>query len=567
MATIAALAIAAGGAYMSAQDKNKQAKAQAKENSKPTTWSNTATPYSPYQANLDTIARDSLANYQYQRDNAAPPPTHGGYGGGSSVSGSSDLENQLANSAGQRAMGTNQLLDSASGSLQNLYGGGNHPLLQGAYNAADNFSNPYLDEVTRRQMSGSGSRASGLLEGLYGQWAGPDAMNAGNQAYNSYYAQDGEAPAPTNYGGQGDIFGGMSSSGPQGIGAAGYRSITRGGGGGGGGGQGGPKGPLDAAWEVEMLRTMQGDYQHADSNPYLQEQLDQIKRSADESLAARNLQLNAQADGLGRFGSSPYMQMQRNNEQLYNQESLDRQGNLVYQNYTDERGNMQSALDRYLAKTNAEMSDRTARAGISASSANAQSGIDAQLAMARDSNKLQALGMLGTLEGQNQDFLGNLLGTQSQLGLGALNTQAGLGQAAAGNQVSALGLAPGISDSYYTGYGVAGGLAGQVRQGNQAAQSANQAAQIEAANQQYQDAMNLWDWNRNNQYNNLGQLYDLTLGPASAFGSQSGQQQGPAQIPQTVNPWGAAASAAAGAYLGYVGGGGTGGTNWGGGKQ
>lgn len=551
-AAITAAVIAAGGAAYAA---NKQSKAQKEASKAAAAGQNSttvSTPWAPFAPNLNTIATDSLANYTRMRDNATPPPSRGGYGGGSSVNipGASGLEQQLADSAGARAMGQNQLLDSASGGLQNIYGGGSHPLLQGAYNSAQNFSNPYLDEATRRQMSGSGSRASGLLEGLYGQWAGGDAMNAGNDAYNRYYLQDGENAAPTNYSsGNGDIFSGMTpSSGPQGIGASGYRTMTSGGGGG-----GGPRSKLDEAWEAEMLRTMQGDYQNIDSNPYIQQQMDQIKRSADEALAARNLAINAQADGLGRFGSSPYMQMQRNNESLYNQELLDRQGDLAFENYGMERGHMQSALDRYLAKTNAEMSDRTARAGISSSSRSAQAGIDAQLAMARDSNKLQALGMLGQLEGQNQDYLGNLLGTQSQLGLGALNTQAGLGQAAAANQISAFGLAPGISDSYYTGYGVAGGLAGQVRSGNQQAAQAEASARAAEAEARYQSDMQRWAWDQEHQWDNLNNLYNLTMGPATAFGTSKGNQQLPPGygIGSGPDPWGAALSTGLGTYLAF----------------
>lgn len=555
---ITAAVVVGGTAYMGAKDANKQAKAQAKENSKPTTWSNTTTPYSPWQPNLDALQQGSLANYQYQRDNAAPPPRRSSGGSTSQVSGSSGLENQLAESAGARAMGTNQLLDSASGSLQNLYGGGSNPLLQGAYNSAQNFTNPYLNEQVARQQRGSGSRASGLLEGLYGEWAGAGAMNAGNQAYNQYYTQGEQAP--TNLQGGGDIFGGMTSSGQGGGGgitSAGQwsRSGVGGGGNSGGGGQAGPRSALQEAYDAEMLKTMQGQYQNADSNPYLQQQIDQAKRDADAALAARNQQLGAMGDGLGRFGSSPYMAMQKNNEALYNQEYLDRAGDLRFENYGMERGIMQQALDRMLNQNTAEMQDRTARAGISASSRGQQDSIASQERMARDANKLGALGLLGQMEGQNQGFLGDLLGTQTQAGLSALGIQGQLGTAAAGNQVSALGLAPQTSDAYYTGYGVAGGLAGQVRQGNQAAQSANQAAQQAAANARYQDDMAAWQWQQQHEYDNLANLYNLTMGPAATFGTQSGQQQGPAQIPKTVNPWVAGLGAAAGTYLQGAGGG------------
>lgn len=570
MAVLAAAAVAAGAAAYGTHEQNKQAKKQAKENSKPTTWSSTTTPYSPFQANLDAIQKGSLAEYYNQRDNATPPPRRSsGGGGGQQVSGASNLENQLAEHAGARAMGTNQLLDSASGSLQNLYGGGTNPLLQGAYNSAQNFTNPYLNEQVARQQRGSGSRASGLLEGLYGEWAGANAMNLGNQAYNDYYSQ-GDV-ARTDYRGGGDIFSGMSSSSPSGSGitSAGQwsRSGIGGGGNSGGGGQGGPKSPLQEAYEAEMLRTMQGEYQNADSNPYLQQQIEQAKREADEALAARNQQLGAMGDGLGRFGSSPYMAMARNNEALYNQEYLDRAGDLRFENYGMERGIMQQALDRMLAQNTAEMQDRTARAGISASARGQQDAIASQERMTRDANKLGALGLLGQLEGQNQGFLGDLLGTQTQAGLSALGIQGQLGTAAAANQVSALGLAPQTSDAYYTGYGVAGGLAGQVRQGNQAAQQANQAAAAAAAEARWQDDMAAWQWQQQHEYDNLANLYNLSMGPAAAFGSESGQQQGPAQIPRTVNPWVAGLAAGAGAYLQGAGGMGGGmGMNSGGGS-
>lgn len=550
-------AVSAVGSGMAANDKKKQAKAQAKENAKPTTWSQTSSPYGPFDTNINQIQKGSFENYMHQRDNATPPPTRRSTGGGQQVAGASELETNLANSAGQRAMGTNQLLDSASGSLSNLYGGGAHPLLQGAYDASENWTNPFLNEQVARQQRGSGSRASGLLEGLYGEWAGANAMNAGNEAYNRYYTQGDQAP--TNMTGGGDIFSGMTtSSGPQGIGSAGYRAIT-GGGGGGGGGQAGPKSKLQEAYEAEMLRTMQGEYQHADSNPYLQEQIDQAKREADAALATRNQALGAAGDGLGRFGSSPYMAMQRQNEELYNQQYLDRAGDMRFENYGMERGIMQQALDRMLAQNNAEMQDRTARAGIASSGRSAQAGIDAQLAMARDQNKLGALGLLGQLEGQNQGYMGDLLGTQTQAGLSALGLQGQLGTAAAGNQISALGLAPSISDSYYTGYGVAGGLAGQVRGANQSAQQANQAAAAEAANAQYQSDMARWQWDQQHEWDNLANLYNLSMGPAQAWGTSSGTQQGPAQVEQRVNPWASALAGAVGGFTSAYGGGGFGG--------
>ena len=553
---VAVVGTSAVSGYMSSKDKAKAAKAQAEAANKPTSYSNQTSPYGPFQDNLNTIANDSLANYNYQRDNAAPPPSRGSYGGGSygQVSGASDLENQLANAAGGRALGQNGLLDSGSSALQGLNGGAANPLLQGAYDSAANFTNPYLNAQVAAQQRGSGSRASGLLEGLYGQWAGADAMNAGNDAYNRYYSQ-GEV-APTNLTG-GDMFSGMSTSGQGGSGgftSAGQWSRAPAMG---GGGTAGPKSPLQEAYDAEMLRTMQGEYQNADSNPYLQQILDQVKRDADKTLASRNQALGQSADGLGRFGSTPYMQQAMNNEGLYSQEYLDRVGGLQYQNYSDERGIMQQALDRMNNQNQWQAGDATARAGISASSRSASDATNAQLAMARDANKLQALGQLGQLEGQNQDFLGNMLGTQSQLGLGALNTQAGLGQAAAGNQISALGLTPGMDASYYSGYGAASQLAGQVRQGNQSAQQANQQAAMQAANQQYEDAMNRWNWENTHQYNNLGDLYNLTMGPAQAFGTQSGTQQGPQVSGWAPSPWGGAVSGAlsgvASLYGGYGG--------------
>jgi hypothetical protein len=550
MAAVTAALIAAGTAAYSANQSKKQQEKAAKAAAAGQNSTTVSTPWAPFAPNLNTIATDSLANYTRMRDNPVAPPRRGSYGSGQQVAGASGLEQQLADSAGQRAMGGNRLLDSASGSLENLYGGGNHPLLQGAYNSAQNFSNPFLNEQVARQQRGSGSRASGLIEGLYGEWAGSDAMNAGNQAYNDYYTQGQQAPTNLGQEGGGDIFGGMTSSGgKQGIGASGYRSASSGG----GGGQAGPKSKLQEAYEAEMLRTMQGEYQDAESNPHIQQQIDMMKRDADSAYASRSAQINQSADGLGRFGSSPWMALNRQNEGLYNQEYLDRAGDLRFENYGMERGHMQSALDRMLAQNNAEMSDRTARAGISAGSRSAQAGIDAQLSMARDSNKLGLLGLLGQMEGQNQDYMGSLLGTQTQAGLSALGIQGQLGQSAAANQISALGLAPQTSDAYYTGYGVAGGLAGQVRQGNQAAQSANQQAAAAAANARYQDEMQQWAWGQEHQWDNLNNLYNLTMGPATAFGTSKGNQQLPPAygIGSGPDPWGAALSTGLGTYMAF----------------
>lgn len=546
MATIAAAAIAAGAAYYSADQSKKQAEKNRKAAAAPSTQNSQTTPYSPYAQNLNTIATDSLANYTRMRDNPTPPPRRS-YSTGQKVAGASELENQLANSAGQRAMGGNRLLDTASGSLENLYGGGNHPLLQGAYDSAQNFTNPFLDEQVARQQRGSGSRASGLAEGLFGEWAGANTMNAGNAAYNQYYTQGDQAP--TNLTDGGDIFGGMTSSGggKQGIGAEGYRIAS----GGGGGAQAGPKSKLQEAYDAEMLRTMLGEYQDAESNPYIQQQIDIMKRDADAAYASRNAQINQSADGLGRFGSSPWMALNKQNEGIYNQEYLDRAGDLRFENYGMERGIMQQTLDRMLAQNNAEMSDRTARAGIGASSRSVQAGIDAQERMARDQNKLGLLGLLGQMEGQNQDYMGNLLGTQTQAGLSALGIQGQLGQSAAGNQISALGLAPGISDSYYTGYGVAGGLAGQVRQGNQSAQSANNAAAAAAANARYQDDMARWSFDRENQWDNLNNLYNLSMGPAQAFGTTQGTASGQQSGVALPSPWASALTTGLGTYLAF----------------
>lgn len=544
-------AVSAYSSYSGAKDKNKQAKAQADANSKPTTWTQTSSPYGNFQPNIDAIQQGALANYYQQRDNATPPPRRSSSGSGQKVAGASELENQLANSAGQRAMGGNRLLDTASSSLENLYGGGTNPLLQGAYDSAQNFTNPFLNEQVARQQRGSGSRASGLAEGLFGEWAGANTMNAGNAAYNRYYTQGDQAP--TNLTDGGDIFGGMTSSGgKQGIGASGYRIAS---GGGGGGGQGGPKSKLQEAYDAEMLRTMMGEYQDAESNPYIQQQIDIMKRDADAAYASRSAQINQSADGLGRFGSSPWMALNKQNEGIYNQEYLDRAGDLRFENYGMERGIMQQTLDRMLAQNNAEMSDRTARAGIGASSRSAQAGIDAQERMARDQNKLGLLGLLGQMEGQNQDYMGNLLGAQTQAGLSALGIQGQLGQSAAGNQISALGLAPQTSDAYYTGYGVAGGLAGQVRQGNQSAQNANNAAAAAAADARYRDDMNAWQWQQQHEYDNLANLYNLSMGPAQAWGTSSGQQQGPAQVAQTTNPWASALAGAVGGFTSAYGGG------------
>jgi hypothetical protein len=131
-------------------------------------------------------------------------------------------------------------------------------------------------------------------------------------------------------------------------------------------------------------------------------------------------------------------------------------------------------------------------------------------------------------------------------------------------------MAPGMNEAYYYGYGPAGQLAGQVRGGDQAGAAAADAANAANADAQYGDAMQQWEWGQNNQWQNLGNLYNMTFPMAAAFGQQTGQTQQNQQAAPTSNPWASAVIGGVGGYLGAggtFGGGGTPGPgprqNWG----
>ncbi|MGL4592755.1 MAG: hypothetical protein ACRCVZ_13005 [Aestuariivirga sp.] len=601
---------------MKSRDEKKRAKAAAKNASEPINTSSQLTPWAPAQDNLGLILNDGRQNYLHFRDNATPPPTRSSFGGGgSSVGGSSDLERRLAQSAADRAMGQQPLLDSASNALQGIYGGQVHPLMQRSFDAAQNFRNPQLDTLVKRQMSGSGSRASGLLEGLFSGWAGDKTMAAGNQAYGQYYqqqqpqaapqpggqsapwlqqkpmararpgamqaavdpglqaapqAQGAEAPpapwmskakramvaeraqqraAPTDRQGI-SVKHHVPSTAVEGLSAGGAPPFNP---------QAPPARPPAPSGnpmqlrELEMARLLSGQYQQA-QNPHFDVVADGLRQDAARAAAEREAQLGHMAGGLGQFGSGVYMARAADAARIGDEELLQALGSLRYQDYSSERDRMMQGLGMQDNREQWQGAQATQADGYRTQGAIAQQGYESQERMARDSNMLNALSMLGNLEGQNQNFQMGLLGQQSQMGLAGLNMMGQLGGQASANQLSALALAPGMNETYYYGYGPAGQLAGQVRGGDQAAAAANDAAAYNAGNQQYADAMNQWEWDQNHRWQNLNNLYGLTMPLATAFGHQTGTQQQNQQAAPTSNPW---VSGILGGVGGYLGAGGT----------
>lgn len=174
----------AGLDYLGARENNKNAAAA---NAPRPYWEQT-TPYGPAQGNIDFGLAELMNRYKNQ-----PRVPGGGGGGGGYSSGINSPMQGLLDSITSRGMGTPDYISQVQGMIPGMVrGGGNNPYLQGTYAAAQNFSNPYLDQFIGSMggayLPGGNSRGKGAT----GSGAGHGWQSGGgNQKYkpNKYLQQ------------------------------------------------------------------------------------------------------------------------------------------------------------------------------------------------------------------------------------------------------------------------------------------------------------------------------------------------------------------------------------------
>lgn len=508
IATAAAVASVAVSAY-SAYDGSKQAKKAAKNAANPKEYSNTTNsttaPALDGASEFLRRALDQNANlYQRQRNRSKPPPRPDAgpsfrgpsFGQGSYV-GASDNMQQIADAARGRALDTG-FVDSAQGAAQNLFDGGSHPMVSEAFNQSLQAS-PQMQLMQALGFKGGGY--AGESQGRLGDYA--DMVLSG-------------APPP-----QGDPkgaeVGGPTASAPRGwneldAARAQESRAARHGRPPGQGGRpgGGPVRPgegnyaMDPGMRALIDSTLGGEYLSHESNPYIQSMADQISKESTGAFHDANRSLMEQADGgVGMLGSSYYDDKLNQARGAHQDDLNDALNRLYYGNYESERGRQMETMGLLNNRDQARWGDQTARHGIDASerasnraSASASAQHQSQLAFDRErlaqegelANRglgLQAILGMGDQSLRGYELLsGNLLGDQGQR-YGMMQNMAGIG---ADQQMNALGMVPGLNETGFYGYGVAGGLQQGIDSQNQQAADAQRADAWRNSQARYADA-------------------------------------------------------------------------------
>jgi hypothetical protein len=435
----------------------------------------------------------------------APPARGGGGGGGSSARPQGE---QPAPTQPGRDMltdvynqGRNQLNNSnyntGSGYIQNTLGSTNFQG-QNDYlaNLGNQVGNANFEEPLDRLRTFLGSGTGGINGGRQG---------GGNVTYRSY--------DPT-----GGSVGGVNVSGSQSS-SGGVVPDT--------------VGDLDTFFARQMRALFDPSTLDPANDPTMQPYLDALKREANEAYMQSLGDLDARAEGSGRYGSGMYNRQRVLSNEEYN-EAL--QGQIAQQLF----GARESAMGRRmegLGMTNqrdlAAMQDKTQRYGI-----------DAQANAARDAGSSMSSAMSEAQEKQMElQAIGMLMGHQ-QFGLSALGD---VGSRLQAGQLGALGAIPGLEGANQ-GYlsAMLGGAQGVSQQGMHQQDLANRLQAARIGNQVGMANLNFQRQMYNDPLNQMGQFLDIYGRLGQMGGAQWGQGPPPNMVPNGPSPWAAGLGGAVG---------------------
>ena len=309
----------------------------------------------------------------------------------------------------------------------------------------------------------------------------------------------------------------------------------------------------DPSWQEYVGDVLAEDYlRPAQNENFRRGVLQPLRRESERSLALERQRLNQAAGGSGRFGGDIWQSLQGRAFELSDRNLNEEIASAKLQQYAFERQLMQAAAQTAAgyqqgidtANIGAEASKHNARLQAAASRSAAAASSGAALQAAQINAELQRdllaqqLGFSREELDANLDFArmglavdASRIAGQQGLdwaaleqggGLEALRIMAGLAGEGGQQQLAALGLVPGLEAAGYTGLGAAGGLFSDL--------AGREAAAAGTANQ---NAINLWQHQRNNEQQALLDWLGLAL-PISGVGgttSGTGYQAGPQQDP------------------------------------
>jgi hypothetical protein len=339
-----------------------------------------------------------------------PGPVGGGGGGGGGGSGgepsygsqAGDVFNRVADWAGDY---NSPFMESASGYVGNTLG-------------TDNFAgrNAYLDDLSGRLGGASFDRSIGMFEDFLGsELEAPQLGGAGG----------GFRAASYNFGGGG--------AGPP-VPEAGGGEI--------------PDTMAQGGWVADRIRDLWDESRFDPANdPTLAPYVDALQREALEGYEQSVADLNASAEGAGRFGSGLYTATRARANEEYN-EGLQAELARVYMGARE--ANLGRAMEGLGLASNRDltaMGDLTAREGIAAGERNtarsasaSRAGAAASAASARYATDVQAALQS---RGQNLEAIRSVMG-MDQYGLSMLGQ---VGQGLSDEQQNVLGMVPGLEQA------------------------------------------------------------------------------------------------------------------------
>jgi hypothetical protein len=500
--------VGAYGAYQNAQQANKPQDR----------YTNQTTTQTPYGQGLIDPGVEGVYNYATNLMAQGPryigggssAPTGGGGGGGRrrgggggvggarGPAGQSDIT-QLSNQIAQRGLqaGNDPTTRAAQQGVQNILSGQG-----GADSGGTGYQgfNPILDNLAQNlggklDNQNAANQIENFLGGAYG---GSNANGSGGGSYGV---------TPTDFTGY-------------------YRSNGMGGTVGGSGGGLEPDSTVPSGLFNDKVKQLLDSKTNAAD---LQTLIDAQNADITKGMNQANWDLDAQAQGTGRFGGDMWKGLA--NDARTN--AVRQMANASASTRLQDQAQRQSMYENLLGQVNtrdiAAMNDATNRYGISTSAAASGASAAANAAATKRAQDLQALGMLMQNEQYNQGQYGDIGNSLSQDQLGAIGQSQGL----AGIGLSGLGQAN----------SAVGNLVGQL-----GAQNSLRAAQISGGNARAALNQQAAMYNSELPWNNVNNYMGLLRGIGGMGGSTTVQGQN--VVPGAgVNPY---AAAAMGGYAGYT---------------
>lgn len=522
MATIAALATAAAGAYSA----NRQAAAaKAAANAGRGSSSGTSDPWGPSQGVRQQIlgaSSDYLSSYLNNTNQwnyydgsggggapaAAPAATGGRWRKGSAAAKTAagpaaaaapkpvGIAQNMANHMQDRALGGSPYYQPAQDATLSMMNGTNNPLRDRATQMMGSFgqqgNNQYLDEA--------GARSSGF-ENPY--------LKAYLDANQGQYTGGGGGMQGAHYGGGG---GGISSSAQTPSGGV---------------------GPVGAA---AILRAKLAEDPYSDMNPAVKQASAGVARRIREEYENTVVPgITSAWAGSGRYGGGLYADAQGQAAGKFQQNLGDQVGAIEYQGYKDAMDRWQQNMSLGTQYDMNDANNATSRSNASMSAGASGAAASMADARAREQMYLQAVGEYGS----DQQFGVNGLMNAAQLqnnaqqfgSSGMLNAAQMFSQ----DQTNALGMVPNLSGmdmrdmqgAYNAGMGIDQlALQRQLGQG----QLSIARGGLNLQQQQYQNM--LQQQHLMQPFQMLGAANDVVNGASGGYGTQGGSYQNPYQAPQ-----------------------------------